>query len=51
LERNLWHTKYNDLAKSLEEMKLKIKADCQKQLQDRFNQFVSDWTRSKNIAT
>jgi len=45
LERNLWHTKYNDLAKGVEEMKMKMKADCQKQLQDRFHQFVSDWNR------
>jgi len=45
LERNLWHTKYNDLAKSIDEMKMKMKADCQKQLQDRFRQFVSDWNR------
>jgi len=45
LERNRWHAKYNDLAKGLEEMKLRMKADCQKQLQDRFDQFVSEWNR------
>jgi len=45
LERNLWHTKYNDLAKGLEERTLKMKADCQKQMQDNFHQFVSNWNK------
>jgi hypothetical protein len=50
LERNLWHTKYNDLAKGIDEMKMKMKADCQKQLQYRFRQFVSDWNRRKSFG-
>ena len=49
LERNLWHTKYNDLAKSLEEVKLKMKADFQRQLHDRLHQLV-DWNRRMTLA-
>lgn len=45
LERNQWHTKYNDLAKSHEETAIQMKADFQRQLHDRFHQFVSDWNR------
>ena len=49
LERNEYYAKYNDLVDSLEEMKLKMKADFQKQFQDRFHQFVSDWNRRKAL--